>query len=89
MVEFSYDLGQVTYPSTGQGRVVSNSKRMQVPLWVCRLSFTFKAGKMSLVSFTSKDEGMSPLSCSSWFLLYVSCSISLGRWELQLFSYLT
>ena len=58
LVELSYDLGQVTCPSmpTGKGRVVSSGKKMRVPPWTCRVSFTFK------------DGGMCPVSCSRWFV---------------------
>ena len=58
LMELSYNLGQVTCPSmpAGKGRVVSNSKKTRVPLWTCRVSFTFK------------DGGMCPVSCSRWFV---------------------
>jgi len=53
LVELSYDLGQVTYPSVpaGKGHVVSSGKKIRCPPWACRVPFTFKGGGMSPASW--------------------------------------
>lgn len=78
LTELSYDLDQVTYPSmpASKGHVVSNGKKMWVPPWMCRVSFTLEGG------------GVSPVSCSRWFVPCVLCSVCLSCWKPQLFSYL-